>query len=391
MIFTTVVLLMLILTSHFQVATSSKKKLTIANFPLLDETFHSIPQTDGNIDCGDIAFTLVSSNSSLFISGNCRFVIVEFSIIKHAHQLSDYSLDHLRIESLFQDATVRYSIDESLQILQQYSSLVLYSNLHVVDSFEPLLMNLINILPEVSPFPTNVFIFDCETIDCIFRTMDVSVERIQSLQHSAMESGSWGSENHLFVDQTGLEYEFRVHRRAPKEIPLTEPVGLLEFPSVLDSATTNYIRHTARQASIEWINKVYESHSDRSLECFRCMNESRSISFDDKAVLKSIRDSFPSLNFAQHAKIRILCLTFTVGPYHDAIKNIVDTWGKRCDGYLAFSNVTDESLSILEIRPYDSDWKESYHSMWLKTQVGENTRRHNLSFSLALHTILRKP
>ena len=52
-----------------------------------------------------------------------------------------------------------------------------------------------------------------------------------------------------------------------------------------------------------------------------------------------------------------------------AIEYIRSTWGKRCDGYLAISNVTDHNLSTIHVEPMRKNWTENYHEMWLKAQL----------------------
>jgi len=64
---------------------------------------------------------------------------------------------------------------------------------------------------------------------------------------------------------------------------------------------------------------------------------------------------------------RILCMVYTYddhgGPHTQSLQAIVDTWGKRCDGFLAASNVTDHSvgaINLLHLGP------EEYGNMWQK-------------------------
>jgi len=66
---------------------------------------------------------------------------------------------------------------------------------------------------------------------------------------------------------------------------------------------------------------------------------------------------------------RILCMVYTYddngGPHSQNLQAIADTWGKRCDGFLAASNVTDHSvgaINLLHLGP------EEYTNMWQKVR-----------------------
>ena len=63
---------------------------------------------------------------------------------------------------------------------------------------------------------------------------------------------------------------------------------------------------------------------------------------------------------------KLLCIIYTYSPNHQHISDILHTWGKKCDGFIAFSNLTNLSLSTYAISP-TPDWQESYNNMWKKT------------------------
>lgn len=65
---------------------------------------------------------------------------------------------------------------------------------------------------------------------------------------------------------------------------------------------------------------------------------------------------------AEMGKPRIMCISFTLEKYHDpAVQNVRRTWGQKCDGYLAMSDVTDLELPSLDIR---HEGPEAYENMW---------------------------
>jgi hypothetical protein len=67
----------------------------------------------------------------------------------------------------------------------------------------------------------------------------------------------------------------------------------------------------------------------------------------------------------RHNKTRILCAVYTTAASHNRIAAIVDTWGWKCDGFLAASTVTNVSLGTVDL-PHAGP--ENYGNMWQKTR-----------------------
>ncbi|CAM9386478.1 unnamed protein product, partial [Ectocarpus fasciculatus] len=49
-----------------------------------------------------------------------------------------------------------------------------------------------------------------------------------------------------------------------------------------------------------------------------------------------------------------------------SVKSTIETWGKRCDGFIAFSTVTDPEYSAYRI---EHEGEESYNNMWQKSRA----------------------
>jgi glycoprotein-N-acetylgalactosamine 3-beta-galactosyltransferase len=91
------------------------------------------------------------------------------------------------------------------------------------------------------------------------------------------------------------------------------------------------------------------------------------------AVINNINISIEYIHQPFH--LRLLCLTYTISQNHDAVRNILGTWGSKCDGYLAFSNLSDPSISTIRLSP-NNEWEEKYDKIWEKlvaiwTVIGE--------------------
>eukprot|EP00977_Amphora_coffeiformis_P002880 scaffold538_cov166-Amphora_coffeaeformis.AAC.22 len=62
---------------------------------------------------------------------------------------------------------------------------------------------------------------------------------------------------------------------------------------------------------------------------------------------------------------RVLCMVYTHSNRHEQLRAIAETWGSRCDGFMAASNLTDPSLGAVDL------WHEGpeiYGNMWLKVR-----------------------
>lgn len=74
---------------------------------------------------------------------------------------------------------------------------------------------------------------------------------------------------------------------------------------------------------------------------------------------------------------RILCMVYTHAPRMHHAASIAKTWGRRCDGFLAFTDSSDRypfaiTLTVpLEVSPIGgADWRaEDYNNMWVKSTL----------------------
>lgn len=83
---------------------------------------------------------------------------------------------------------------------------------------------------------------------------------------------------------------------------------------------------------------------------------------DNNKMIESLRVAQDS----QMGQPRLLCLSYTISTAHDgAVKRVRQTWGRRCDGYLAMSNLTDPNVPSVDIKHRGP---EAYDNMWQKTR-----------------------
>lgn len=82
---------------------------------------------------------------------------------------------------------------------------------------------------------------------------------------------------------------------------------------------------------------------------------------------------------------RILCMVYTMSDAHaERIRAIRETWAGRCDGFLAFSTVSDPRLPAISL-PHDGP--EEYNNMWQKVRsIWRFGKRKNISMALSYGT-----
>ena len=74
---------------------------------------------------------------------------------------------------------------------------------------------------------------------------------------------------------------------------------------------------------------------------------------------------FPRLSSSSNQK-KVLCLVYThSGGHNDRVRAIAETWGPRCDGFMAASNQTDPSVGAVHLL---HEGPEAYGNMWLKVR-----------------------
>ena len=62
---------------------------------------------------------------------------------------------------------------------------------------------------------------------------------------------------------------------------------------------------------------------------------------------------------------RVFCMVYTHSNAHKRVQAISETWGPRCDGFMAASNVTDLSIGAVDLL---HEGPEMYNNMWLKVR-----------------------
>lgn len=62
---------------------------------------------------------------------------------------------------------------------------------------------------------------------------------------------------------------------------------------------------------------------------------------------------------------KIFCMVYTHSNRHDQLRSIAETWGPKCDGFMAASNLTDPSIGAVNLW---HEGPEMYGNMWLKVR-----------------------
>jgi hypothetical protein len=132
--------------------------------------------------------------------------------------------------------------------------------------------------------------------------------------------------------------------------------------------------------SLDMLSKTARlANAKRNLygDSFDCDEQFLSYLFheDGLKVIEKVAAAAAAASRADQVHVRspkILCMTYSTLARRDAIASVRDTWGGRCDGYLAFTDETDLTISAIGIEPTkmeENQWTESYDFMWQKTQL----------------------
>lgn len=62
---------------------------------------------------------------------------------------------------------------------------------------------------------------------------------------------------------------------------------------------------------------------------------------------------------------KVMCIVYTHSNAHEAITAVVETYGQRCDGFMAASNLTDKAIGAVNIL---HQGPEAYGNMWQKVR-----------------------
>mmetsp|Transcript_25541 Transcript_25541/g.31459 ORF Transcript_25541/g.31459 Transcript_25541/m.31459 type:complete len:873 (-) Transcript_25541:132-2750(-) len=64
-------------------------------------------------------------------------------------------------------------------------------------------------------------------------------------------------------------------------------------------------------------------------------------------------------------RAKLFCMVYTIEKNHDRIPPILETWGKKCDGFIVASNKTDKKIGTVNI-PHEGP--EEYNNIWQKVR-----------------------
>jgi hypothetical protein len=103
-----------------------------------------------------------------------------------------------------------------------------------------------------------------------------------------------------------------------------------------------------------------------------------------KGLEKSMQHLSSNSNLSSANRPRILCMIYTVYRYdtgHENLAAIADTWGRRCDGLIGFSNVTEHSVGAISLSFQGEEMYENskfciiqdQHPRWCFTKLCNKT------------------
>lgn len=268
--------------------------------------------------------------ASIASEGSCSFKKFSSDVIRTLKYdyLSTLSLEELRVQSLYQNAKDLYHIDTVLSFLSTQDIVVLFHPPFQTRVHMTLLMKLIDILP------------NHKRPHVISMSEVTSSRGYKALMHTLKSLGNIERSSHIpFSEETIQE-------------------------SIVDFSTKIQLQSLALRAN--YARNISEI-------CYHATN--CSLDEIDIEILSQIRRNLDkplktkaTQTTEKMTQIKLLCLTYSTSSRREYVQDIVQTWGSRCDGYLAFSNESNPSISTVHIVPPPPWTQESYHEIWRKIQ-----------------------
>ncbi|RYG98748.1 hypothetical protein EON65_51055 [archaeon] len=85
----------------------------------------------------------------------------------------------------------------------------------------------------------------------------------------------------------------------------------------------------------------------------------------DKVIVDARYNSLVNPSMAPPNPVKIFCGIYTYEKHHVNALMTRNTWAKKCDGFVAFSTITDPSIPSVFI---EHEGEESYNNMWQKSR-----------------------
>ena len=159
-----------------------------------------------------------------------------------------------------------------------------------------------------------------------------------------------------------------------------ENVKIKDASSFSSNTTTSTIRGSSTSydipfspSTIGWrdhINTINDSIY-KSGDCSNLLDEHdlKVLNAQRRPLSSSFDSSSSSSSSSNEEKMNskggLLCMIYTISSKDTQLQAIANTWGRHCDGFIAFSNETNVDLhAVLSNHPGG----ESYHNMWSKAQ-----------------------
>ncbi len=152
------------------------------------------------------------------------------------------------------------------------------------------------------------------------------------------------------------------------EIDLTNPVNLagIYFPVLDENGNPGYVHNATRLHNNPPVfdkSGIRCEPNDATMQLFtqRVYVDLAAHERADKLVMERGNN-----NYTKQPRAKIFCHIYTINKNRNFVQSIRETWGHRCDGFLAASDVADKSIDAVYI-PHEG--QEAYKNMWQKVRA----------------------
>ena len=305
----------------------------------------------------DVGFTSSCEESTSQSSKSLLQVLLNYS------NFSAFSLEQLRVVILEQPTeqnifktfgladnkpesplpfSTGHGIDEAIYFLSSQSSIIVLFDDYIPTNFirKQLLMNMVDVL-------------------CIYKKPNVLILYLP-----------FGIEDAIQIITKTIQFSETVLSRSRPTF--SDDVSVTTSVSITEEGTRILSDESIRQLQeVAVSHREYEKSPEYILrnEMFCKLNVNDAKILSGLKIIQTVQRVDATDPSHPEEKTGLFCGVYTISSNHRAIEDILHTWGKKCDGFLAFSNATDSLRSIVHVVPEpfrNFEYTESYEDIWAK-------------------------
>jgi hypothetical protein len=164
--------------------------------------------------------------------------------------------------------------------------------------------------------------------------------------------------NYTYSSYTGKYPDQRVPGFEVEEVTAHLWKRIMGTPGSKGDARYNYLEETSIDSNLDGSDECTNDENEGT----KCIENAANV--DARCAPSAVNKSNTTADSNRRHQ-RILCMVYTYSGRHDQVRAVLDTWGKRCDGFVASSNVTDTEINAIA---FPRRGPEEFHNIWQKVR-----------------------